>query len=227
MCSSDLETPVSNSAAANAKATAATPAAATSSADDELIPHNKLRKQTAAHMVKSVATSPHVLQAVEVDFEAVEVARTQHGEAWKAKEGFLLNYLPFIAKAVCEAIVEFPRINATYGEEALTVHKRVPGKAAQPKHVEQHAAKARRGRPHLEGVHHLAQVGDVRAPAQGPGPTLTKGHRSRKRDDGRRPGQEGRADGERLIEQRRGERQAVERDTADIDRKSTRLNSSH
>lgn len=93
--------------------------------DVERIPHNKLRKQTAAHMVKSVATSPHVLQAVEVDFETVEAARTKHGAAWKAREGFMLNYLPFIARAVCEAIAEYPRVNATYGEDALTVHKRV------------------------------------------------------------------------------------------------------
>ena len=108
---------------------AAPPAPATKSApaagDDEILPHSQLRKQTAAHMVKSVATSPHVLQAVEVDFERVEQARKARGDAWKAREGFALTYLPFIAKAVCEAIAEFPRVNANFTEEALVVHKRV------------------------------------------------------------------------------------------------------
>ena len=93
--------------------------------DDQVIPHSKLRKQTAAHMVKSVATSPHVLQAVEVDFERVELARKTHGVAWKSREGFALTYLPFIARAVCEAIAEFPRVNASCTDEALIVHQRV------------------------------------------------------------------------------------------------------
>ena len=33
-----------------------------------------IRRRTAAHMARSVATSPHVLQAVEVDFHAVDEA---------------------------------------------------------------------------------------------------------------------------------------------------------
>ena len=114
-------TPVAKAPAAATPATAA--AAATS--DDEVIPHSKLRKQTAAHMVKSVTTSPHVLQAVEVDFERVDQARAARGDAWKAREGFALTYLPFIARAVCEAIAEFPKVNASFTEDALVVHKRV------------------------------------------------------------------------------------------------------
>ena len=93
--------------------------------DDEIIPHSKLRRQTAAHMVKSKATSPHVLQAVEVDFERVEEARRARGEAWKSREGLALTYLPFIARAVCEAIAEYPRVNASFTDDALVVHRRV------------------------------------------------------------------------------------------------------
>ena len=109
-----------------ASAATATPAPMpTNLGDDEVIPHSKLRRQTAAHMVKSVATSPHVLQAVEVDFERVEHAGNSAGAAWKTREGFALTYLPFIARSVCEAIAEFPRVNASFTEEALLVHKRV------------------------------------------------------------------------------------------------------
>ena len=109
--------------AAQAAAKPVTPASATG--DDEVIPHSKLRRQTAAHKVKSVATSPHVLQAVEVDFERVELARKAAGEAWKTREGFALTYLPFIAHAVCAAIAEFPKVNASFADEALLVHRRV------------------------------------------------------------------------------------------------------
>ncbi len=110
--------------AAVAPSAPAKPAAA-SQADDEIIPHSKLRRQTAAHMVKSKATSPHVLQAVEVDFDRVEQARKARGDAWRGSEGFSLSYLPFIARAVCEAIAEFPKVNASFNEDALVVHKRV------------------------------------------------------------------------------------------------------
>ena len=93
--------------------------------DEERIPHSKLRRQTAAHMVKSLATSAHVLQAVEVDFGRVEEARKARGGAWKSREGFALTYIPFIANAVCEAIRDFPRVNASYDDDALVVHRRV------------------------------------------------------------------------------------------------------
>lgn len=96
------------------------------SADDtEVIPFNKLRKRTAEHMVRSKATSPHVLQAVEADFARVARARTGVSGAWKKREGFSLTYLPFIAKAVCEAIREFPRVNAAIDGENLVVFRRV------------------------------------------------------------------------------------------------------
>jgi 2-oxoglutarate dehydrogenase E2 component (dihydrolipoamide succinyltransferase) len=40
---------------------------------------------------------------------------------WKAREGFSLTFLPFIARAVCEAIADFPHVNATVEGEALVV----------------------------------------------------------------------------------------------------------
>ena len=76
-------------------------------------------------MVRSRATSPHVLQAVEVDFHAVERARDRHGEAWKASEGFSLSYLPFVASAVCRAIPDFPHVNASIEGESLRIHGKV------------------------------------------------------------------------------------------------------
>jgi 2-oxoglutarate dehydrogenase E2 component (dihydrolipoamide succinyltransferase) len=76
-------------------------------------------------MVRSIATSAHVLQAVEVDFHRVEQARIAAGEQWKAREGYSLTWLPFVARAVCEAIAEFPRVNASFEGDALNVHKRV------------------------------------------------------------------------------------------------------
>lgn len=92
---------------------------------DTVIAMNRIRKRTAEHMVRSVATSPHVLQAVEVDFLAVERLRTAMGDAWRAREGFSLSYLPFVARAVCQAIAELPHVNASVRGDTLVVHHRV------------------------------------------------------------------------------------------------------
>jgi 2-oxoglutarate dehydrogenase E2 component (dihydrolipoamide succinyltransferase) len=95
------------------------------SGGDTVIAMNRIRKLTAAHMVRSVATSPHVLQAVEVDFLAVERLRTAAADAWRAREGFSLSYLPFVARAVCQAIAEYPHVNASVRGDTLVVHRRV------------------------------------------------------------------------------------------------------
>ena len=89
------------------------------------IPFNRIRKLTADHMIKSKATSPHVLQAVEVDFSNVDRARQSVKDSWKAQRGYSLTYLPFIAHAVCAALREFPHANASVGDDELILHSDV------------------------------------------------------------------------------------------------------
>ena len=91
----------------------------------KVIPFNRIRRVTAEHMVRSKSTSPHVHQGVEVDFSRVDRVRSDKGVAWKAREGFSLNYLPFVARAVCDAIVEFPLVNAHVEENSLVVYDQV------------------------------------------------------------------------------------------------------
>jgi len=90
-----------------------------------VVPFSYRRKMTAEHMVRSKATSPHVLQAVEVDFSSVSKARQAIGADWKRREGYSLTYLPFIAKAVCSAIKDFPHINGHIEKDHLVVFDRV------------------------------------------------------------------------------------------------------
>jgi 2-oxoglutarate dehydrogenase E2 component (dihydrolipoamide succinyltransferase) len=90
-----------------------------------VVPFSYRRKMTAEHMVRSKATSPHVLQAVEVDFSAVNKARQSIGPDWKRREGYSLTYLPFVAKAVCSAIKDFPHINGHIEKDRLVVFERV------------------------------------------------------------------------------------------------------
>ena len=92
---------------------------------DTRVPFSNIRKRTAEHMIRSKQTSAHVYAAVEVDYESVEVVRRAEREAWKAEEGYSLTYLPFIARAVIDAIHEFPEVNATFGDNELIVHNYV------------------------------------------------------------------------------------------------------
>ena len=85
-------------------------------------PFNGIRKATARHMVGSKATSPHVLTAMEVDFDAVDRLRSAEKDAWRAAEGSSLTYLPFIVAALAEALAAFPRLNASVGDDELIVH---------------------------------------------------------------------------------------------------------
>jgi 2-oxoglutarate dehydrogenase E2 component (dihydrolipoamide succinyltransferase) len=88
----------------------------------KVVPFNRIRKVTAERMGLSWRTIPHVLQAVEVDFLSVEEARLAAATAWKAKEGFTLTVLPFVAYAVCAAIREFPNVNASVEGDGLVLH---------------------------------------------------------------------------------------------------------
>jgi pyruvate dehydrogenase E2 component (dihydrolipoamide acetyltransferase) len=76
-------------------------------------------------MVRSKATSAHVYTSMEVDFERVARVRADHQEEWKAREGFALTYLPFVARALGAAVQQFPNVNASVGDDALIVHRAV------------------------------------------------------------------------------------------------------
>jgi 2-oxoglutarate dehydrogenase E2 component (dihydrolipoamide succinyltransferase) len=116
----------SHAAAAPAAPAARAPAPATPPPGGaKTIPFTRIRKLTAEHMVRSKATSPHVLQAVEVDFHRVDVVRKTVRDAWKAKHGHSLTYLPFIGNAVCRALEDFPNLNASVHGDSLILHPSV------------------------------------------------------------------------------------------------------
>jgi 2-oxoglutarate dehydrogenase E2 component (dihydrolipoamide succinyltransferase) len=101
------------------------PATPLAGAAGDTVPLNSVRKRTAEHVAKSWTTVPHVLQVVEADFSKVDEARRAAGEQWKAREGWSLTYLPFIAHAIAAALAKYPRLNASFQGDRLALHKRV------------------------------------------------------------------------------------------------------
>ncbi len=89
------------------------------------VPFNKTRRVTGDYMVASKAISPHVMTAVEVDYERIEIVRRTHQEQWRRDEGFTLTYLPFIMRALVQGLRDFPHLNASVAEGGLVLHDRI------------------------------------------------------------------------------------------------------
>jgi len=83
---------------------------------------NTIRALTAAHLAEAWRTIPHAFQAVEVDFSAISEARQKAKASFAQRHGFALTYLPFIARAVCLALNDFPRLNASFDHDRLILH---------------------------------------------------------------------------------------------------------
>jgi pyruvate dehydrogenase E2 component (dihydrolipoamide acetyltransferase) len=94
-------------------------------ARDTVVPLSNIRLRTGEHMVMSKAVAPHTLTAIEIDYEGVDQVRAAHGAAFKEQEGFSLTYLPFISRAVIDALREYPHLNASIGDGQLVVHNYV------------------------------------------------------------------------------------------------------
>ncbi len=90
---------------------------------DRTVRLSKIRKLTGAHMVMSKSVSPHAFSVVEVDYANVDITRNAAKAEWKQTEGFSLTYLPFITRAVVEALEEFPLLNASLADNEIVVHQ--------------------------------------------------------------------------------------------------------
>ena len=113
-------------AAAPGRATPAAPRpAVVAGARDEVVALSRIRQATGSHMIMSKGTSPHAFSVVEVDYSNVDATRGKVKDEFRAAEGFGLTYLPFIARAVVDALVDFPHLNASVGDDQLVVHRYV------------------------------------------------------------------------------------------------------
>ncbi len=127
---SGAEAPRPVSVAATALAPQPVPAphaapSATAPPAPEVQPLNAVRKRVAENMAKSWAAAPHVLQVAEADFSRIVQVQRELGASWKAREGFSLTFIPFVARAVSVALAKYPKLNATYSNDGLRLLKRI------------------------------------------------------------------------------------------------------
>ena len=75
-------------------------------------PLSVIRRGIAEHMLRSRRTSAHVHTVFDVDFSRVAALRAAHRDAY-VQRGVRLTFLSFVAKAVVDALVEMPVVNAS------------------------------------------------------------------------------------------------------------------
>lgn len=81
----------------------------------------RLRTVIAERMVESLQVSAQLTSVVEVDVTKISVLRNKSKSAFEQREGVKLSFLPFFAKAACEALKQFPTVNASINQAEGTV----------------------------------------------------------------------------------------------------------
>jgi pyruvate dehydrogenase E2 component (dihydrolipoamide acetyltransferase) len=120
-----VDAPASAPAAAPSAAPApAAPSAAPAPAAPSPLAHlrgttqkaNRIRQLTAKKTRESLQATAQLTQTHEVDMTRIVGLRARAKKDFADREGVNLTYLPFIARAVIEALKAHPNINASYNE---------------------------------------------------------------------------------------------------------------
>lgn len=96
----------------------------TSSGDIE-IPVTGVRKVVADRMVQAKQEIPHAWMMIEVDVTDLVHYRDSLKKQFKEREGYNLTYFAFFAKAVAQALKEFPEMNSVWAGDKIIQRKDV------------------------------------------------------------------------------------------------------
>ncbi|ROR71801.1 2-oxoglutarate dehydrogenase, E2 component, dihydrolipoamide succinyltransferase [Bogoriella caseilytica] len=86
----------------------------------------RIRQVIARRMKESLEVSAQLTQVQEVDMTRIVQLRAKAKDGFAKQNGAKLTYLPFLAKAVTEALKQHPKLNAEYNEESqqITYHEK-------------------------------------------------------------------------------------------------------
>jgi 2-oxoisovalerate dehydrogenase E2 component (dihydrolipoyl transacylase) len=93
-------------------------------ADELLLPMTQMRKGIAAQMTRAVAV-PHAYVHMEVDVSNLVRLREANKREYQAREGISLSYVPFVMKAIVEALRRNPTFNAHWTDAGLLAKRRI------------------------------------------------------------------------------------------------------
>ena len=93
--------------------------------DEELVPVTPVRRMIAEAMVRSVREIPHAWSMKEVDVTGLVALRQSIRGEFERQEGVPLTYLPFVIRAVIEALRKVPTMNASWGGDNIILKRRI------------------------------------------------------------------------------------------------------
>lgn len=82
---------------------------------------NRIRQITARKTRESLQQTAQLTQTHEVDMTKIVALRAKAKKSFAEREGVNLTYLPFIARAVIDALKAHPNVNASYNEDAKEI----------------------------------------------------------------------------------------------------------
>ena len=88
-------------------------------------PMSTMRQKIAEHMVMSKRISAHVTTVHRVDMTKVAKMRGKHKDAFVARHGMSLTFLPFVTRAATEALAQFPIFNASIDGTNIVYHNEI------------------------------------------------------------------------------------------------------
>lgn len=91
---------------------------------EDVVRVGPMRKAIAEHMVSSSNETARAWNTIEVDLTRVGRMRAQAGPAFKAREGFSLTWMPFVSKALTQALLQYPMLNSTWNGDGTITRKR-------------------------------------------------------------------------------------------------------
>jgi 2-oxoglutarate dehydrogenase E2 component (dihydrolipoamide succinyltransferase) len=77
------------------------------------------RKRIAENLLQSQHATAHLTTFNEVDMSALNALRDKHKEKVEKEHGVKLTFMPFFVRAVCQALKQFPTINAQVDGDSI------------------------------------------------------------------------------------------------------------
>ena len=112
-------------AAVSAPGSIAPPAEPAPQEDETRLPLTPTRRLIAANMTRSATEIPQAWSITELDVSGLVARREALKDGFRDREGVNLTYLPFVLKAVAEALKECPLVNSSWGEDAIILKRRI------------------------------------------------------------------------------------------------------
>lgn len=103
----------------------AAPTAPPAAGEEEIRPLRGPLRAMAEHMAQSARTAARVTTMAEVDIQELVKLRSSLKEKFKNDYGINLTFVPFVMRAMCAGVKEFPILNASLREEDIVIHHSV------------------------------------------------------------------------------------------------------